>query len=269
MTGVLGADVEELIALAATLEDAAAALEQTRATVDLELASLVWTGARSAAHRARWEQEDAGTLRTAAAALTAAAVQLRAEAAEQDDASAAAAGEPMSTALALWREWERRWEGAGHAIGLAPWVGAATTWRDAVRTGWRDTVRHADQWSRAQIGGPVGRALDALSVVGAGVSGWRIGTAITEGDWTRVGTEGAGLGISLAGASQVLALRAAGGVGAAAQAGWWAGSLVYDTWGDTEPMVWIADHVVGPVGDRILGVVDPEARARAAQGWGP
>lgn len=262
MNGLIGADVEGMRVLAATLEDAAQELTRTRGDVDAALADLTWTGVRSAAHRTRWEQQDAAVLAEAATALGAAAAELRAQAADQDTASASAGR------AGAWSEFERRWEGVGLAIGAAPWIGAVTTWRDAVRTTWRDTVRHADQWSRANIGGPVARALDGLAVVGAGVSGWRIGTAINDGDWTRVGREGAGLGISLAGASQVAAARAAGGVGLAAQGGWWVGSLIHDTWGDTAPMVWIGDHVVGPVGDVVVGVVDPEARARTARRWG-
>lgn len=268
MVGTVGADVEGVRALAAALEEAVADLGRARADVDRVLTDLPWTGARSAVHRDRWAQQDAATLSAAAQVLAAAAAELRTQADAQEEASAPVTAPVTAAAPTLWREWERRWQPVSLAIGAAPWVGAVTTWRDAVRTSWRDTVAHADQWSRANLGGPVARALDALAAVGAGVSGWRIGTAVREGDWVRAGTEGAGLGVSLASASQVAAARAAGGVGLAAQGGWWVGSWIHDTWGDTAPMVWIGDHVVGPVGDVVVGVVDADARARTARRWG-
>ena len=92
MTGMVGSDLEQMRALAAAFERAAAQLNQTSQKVRNGIQISAWVGPFAVRFRRTWESEHSVKLRQAAAALSAQARQLRLEADQQDKASSASPG---------------------------------------------------------------------------------------------------------------------------------------------------------------------------------
>ncbi|NED97324.1 hypothetical protein G1H11_18670 [Phytoactinopolyspora alkaliphila] len=288
--GFLGADVDQLRAFAAACDHAGLEVNAVRARVSTALNQLAWRGRDADAARAEWFGEHARVLMFATELLDGVAYLVSRQADQQEAASGDAPGgsgqqapgagadrggsatggpadPPGSLIGDLYRRWEETWGPVDALIAVAPWVGAATTWTDAAKDTWLDWVRHADQWERANIGGWTGNALTGLSLVGAGVNASRYVDAISRGDTTGAVGEAAGFGLTFASLSSIAALRATGGVGAAAQGGWMVGSAIYDHTGHTRPMIWVGNNIIGPTGDVITGIWDDDARGRVSERW--
>jgi hypothetical protein len=285
-SGFLGADVDQLRAFAAACDRAGLEVNAVRARISTALNQFHWHGHDADAARAEWFNEHAQVLMFATELLDGASYLVNRHADEQEvtsgDAPGAsraeaphangghtgAAADPRREMIKdLYRQWEEKWGPVDALVAVAPWIGAATTWTDSVKDSWRDWIRHADQWERANIGGWTAGTLNAISVVGVGVGGWRLGDALYHGNYATAASEGVGLGTTLASVSSVAALRAAGGVGAAAQGGWMVGSAIYNHTGHTAPMIWVGDNIVGPTGDLITQMWDQDARARTNERW--
>ncbi len=92
MAGMVGADLEQVRALAASFDRAAAQLNQTSTTVRKGIQISAWLGPFAVRFRHTWDSEHSVKLRQAANALATQAKQLRLEADQQDRASAASTG---------------------------------------------------------------------------------------------------------------------------------------------------------------------------------
>ena len=92
MAGMVGADLEQVRALAASFDRAAAQLNQTSTTVRKGIQISAWLGPFAVRFRHTWDSEHSVKLRQAANALATQAKQLRLEADQQERASAAATG---------------------------------------------------------------------------------------------------------------------------------------------------------------------------------
>ena len=95
MAGMIGADLEQVRALAADFERAAAQLTQTSQKVRNGIQISAWVGPFAVRFRHTWDSDHSVKLRQAANALAAQAKQLRLEADQQDRASAASTGASM------------------------------------------------------------------------------------------------------------------------------------------------------------------------------
>ena len=89
MSRMVGADLEQMRALAASFERAAAQLNQTSQRVRNGIQISAWVGPFAVRFRRTWDSEHSVKLRQAATSLSAQARQLRLEADQQDRASAA------------------------------------------------------------------------------------------------------------------------------------------------------------------------------------
>lgn len=92
MAGMVGADLEQVRALAASFDRAAAQLNQTSTKVRNGIQISAWVGPFAVRFRHTWDSDHSVKLRQAATALAAQAKQLRLEADQQDRASAASTG---------------------------------------------------------------------------------------------------------------------------------------------------------------------------------
>ncbi|RYC11052.1 Mbeg1-like protein [Nocardioides zhouii] len=92
MSGLIGADLEQMRNLARAFEQAANQLTQTSHQVRNGIQISAWAGPFAVRFRHTWDSEHSVKLRQASAALSAQAKQLRLEADQQDRASAAATG---------------------------------------------------------------------------------------------------------------------------------------------------------------------------------
>ncbi|MCF6378477.1 hypothetical protein L2K70_12770 [Nocardioides KLBMP 9356] len=92
MVAMVGANLEEVRALAAAFDRSAAQLNQTSAKVRNGIQISAWVGPFAVRFRHTWDSEHSVKLRQAANALTAQAKQLRAEADQQERASRAVTG---------------------------------------------------------------------------------------------------------------------------------------------------------------------------------
>ncbi|WP_166353796.1 hypothetical protein [Phytoactinopolyspora limicola] len=275
--GFLGADVAQLRAFAAACDQAGLQVNGIRARISTHLDNLEWRGFDGDAFRRAWYGDYARLLMAVTETLDGVAYLVERHADEQENTSgdvpgagqphppggngavgggAVGGGSTLDRIRELYGEWERLWGPVDLAIGLAPWVGAAVTWRDAVKLSYVDWVRHADQWRAANIGGWTGNLLTGLNVLNVGVGSYRMAEAAGEGAYGRAAWEGIGVGSTIASVSSVAALKAAGGVGLAAHGGWALGSFIYDTTGHTGPMIWLGDNVIGPAGDWVVGTWD-------------
>lgn len=86
---VVGADVEQLRALARTLTQAADRLESTTSQVTGRLSVTSWTGPDAERYRAQWHGESTAAVRTVVTALRSAAATVQRNAGEQEAASMA------------------------------------------------------------------------------------------------------------------------------------------------------------------------------------
>lgn len=92
MTGMVGADLEQLRALASSFERGAEQLRQVSTTVRNGIQISAWVGPFAVRFRKTWDSEHSVKLTRAAAALASQARQLRQEADQQEQASKAAGG---------------------------------------------------------------------------------------------------------------------------------------------------------------------------------
>lgn len=92
MSGMVGADVEQLRALAGSFERAAEQLRQTSTKVRTGIQISAWVGPFAVRFRKTWDSEHSVKLTRASTALSAQARQLRQEADQQASASSAHAG---------------------------------------------------------------------------------------------------------------------------------------------------------------------------------
>lgn len=90
MSSMVGADLEQVRALAASFDRAAAQLNQTSTTVRKGIQISAWAGPFAIRFRHTWDSEHSVKLRQAASALSEQARQLRQEADQQESASSAA-----------------------------------------------------------------------------------------------------------------------------------------------------------------------------------
>jgi hypothetical protein len=90
--GLVGADVDQMHALARTFEQAAERLDAAAATVTGTLSSVSWSGPDAERHRGQWHGESRAAMRSVAAALREAASVVARNASEQEQASAARSG---------------------------------------------------------------------------------------------------------------------------------------------------------------------------------
>lgn len=89
---VVGADLDQMHALARTLEQAADRLEAASGTVTGMLSSVRWSGPDSERYRQQWHSQSQPTMRTVAGALREAAHTVTRNATEQEQASSASGG---------------------------------------------------------------------------------------------------------------------------------------------------------------------------------
>jgi hypothetical protein len=87
--GVVGADVDQMRALARTLNQAADRLEAASATVTGSLSSVPWRGPDAERYRSQWHGQSRATMRSVAGALRDAATTVERNAGDQEHASAA------------------------------------------------------------------------------------------------------------------------------------------------------------------------------------
>lgn len=90
--GLVGADVDQLRALARTLTQAAERLDGVTTSVASQLTSTRWVGQDSERYRSQWQSESSGLIRSASAALRDAAAALERNAVDQEQTSGAAGG---------------------------------------------------------------------------------------------------------------------------------------------------------------------------------
>ncbi len=90
--GLVGADVDQLRALARTLTQAAERLDGVTTSVASQLTSTRWVGQDSERYRSQWQSESSGLIRSASAALRDAAAALERNAVDQEQTSGATGG---------------------------------------------------------------------------------------------------------------------------------------------------------------------------------
>lgn len=90
--GMVGADVDQLRALARGLTQAADRLESATGEVNGRLSSTPWQGQDATRFRSEWQGQSLGLVRSVVSALRDAATQIERNASEQEQASAAAGG---------------------------------------------------------------------------------------------------------------------------------------------------------------------------------
>ncbi|WP_129667264.1 hypothetical protein [Phytoactinopolyspora endophytica] len=286
----LGADVERLRSFARLCDQAGVHVNGVRTRMRTLLDSVEWDGPDAQVFRRSWHEVYMPLLMRVVESLAGAAYLVDRNADEQESASADAPGpavvvaersrtvpagsEVSDTSLPLferlvetYRNWEREWEPAHHVFAVAPWAGAAMTWTDAIKVSAADWSRHADQWTRANMGGVAGGALKGIAVADVAATGVRLGDAIYEGERLEAALQSGKLATTLASASSVAALRSAGALGVAAQVGWFVGSRIYDRIGDTDSMIWMSDHIIGPGGDLAASIWDDDAWSRTIDRW--
>ncbi|WP_396910864.1 WXG100 family type VII secretion target [Mycolicibacterium sp.] len=123
MTGLVGADVDQLRALARTLIQAADRLESSVASVTGTLSAVRWSGPDGERFRSQWHSESQAKLRSVVAALRDTSNTLSRNADEQDRASAAgSAGVPVST-MAAPSQWAPGFPGLSGTQPLNPLAG--------------------------------------------------------------------------------------------------------------------------------------------------
>ena len=101
MNAMVGADLEQVRALAASFDRAASQLNQTSTKVRNGIQISAWVGPFAVRFRHTWDSDHSVKLRQAATALAAQAKQLRLEADQQDRASAACHGSSPRQHLSL------------------------------------------------------------------------------------------------------------------------------------------------------------------------
>ena len=92
MSGMYGADVEHLRALARRFDSAAAQLDQTRAGLGGQIQTIPWQGSDAQRFRAAWQSDYASRISRAVIALREGASVLRKDADEQENTSAVVGG---------------------------------------------------------------------------------------------------------------------------------------------------------------------------------
>jgi len=90
--GLVGADVDQLRALARTMTQAADRLDGVTTSVSSQLTSTRWVGHDAEQYRSQWQSESSGLIRSASVALRDAAAALERNAADQEQTSGAAGG---------------------------------------------------------------------------------------------------------------------------------------------------------------------------------
>lgn len=104
MSGMVGADLEELRALAASFERAATQLTETGRRVRSGIQISAWVGPFAVRFRSTWDSEHSVALRRAAEALSAQARQLRQKADQQESVSSVAAAARRTSDRVSYRD---------------------------------------------------------------------------------------------------------------------------------------------------------------------
>lgn len=92
MTGVSGADIDELRQLAKTVSQSADRIESVIGSVNNQISSAAWTGPDANRYRSQWQGDSSAKLRNVVSALRDASTALDRNATEQQNASAAGGG---------------------------------------------------------------------------------------------------------------------------------------------------------------------------------
>jgi hypothetical protein len=196
---MVGADVESLERLADEMGRAARRLDDVRDRLATSVRSAVWVGAEAEAFRRSWNAHHSHVMLSAGACLHAAETELRRQAVEQTDASAADAG-PRAAGLP-----------GGGAAGLDPnGQNVVDVIEDAL--GWAALGVDALLESQGVVGF-VGYGVDSIQVVAAGLAdGWYSPSMVDEAAEAAVGVAAgvlaAAAGVSVAAGTAVAAAGA-------------------------------------------------------------